>query len=75
MIIGWIITKSHSSGISEFLVDSPLRTENGVYESYYFSKKHSDATIFRKKPEILMHTLSANIDSNTLELVPVECYF
>jgi hypothetical protein len=70
MTLGWIITKSHSSGLTEVYARDYKESCLG-----YFTPKISESYIFRSKTAALdefKHYSESN--SETYELVPVEAY-
>jgi hypothetical protein len=71
MIIGWIITKNHASGYTEFV---EYRDDNIGCQVYKFFDKPSMATIFRIKPDSLFDLICKECNDD-IEMVPVECYF
>jgi hypothetical protein len=64
MVIGWIITRTHASGATEFFC-----------EDNRWSDKPSDCRIFRNKSIAQSYLGSEFLNNDTDEIVPVEAYY
>jgi hypothetical protein len=70
MILGWVITKTHSSGVTEVYARDYKESCFG-----YFTPKISDSYIFRNRSAAeLEFTSFTNSISESYEMVPVEAY-
>jgi hypothetical protein len=72
MILGWLITKTHSSGLTEVF----SKQYKGSYCMGYFSRRISEYHIFRNRSDVEEEFKNYTTDiSESYEIVPVEAYF
>ena len=71
MTIGWVITQSNLSGVSEFLKADDDNSENG----WSWSTAPKKATIFMDKEQVDEYYSLVQNPKTSVEIIPVEIHY